>query len=449
MEVGVGSEDGTWEGKVFDGVLSTPWLGRSDGAVGEAGPSVEDIRTGTAGPAKLRSVVLAGVHSWGCSDLERVLPRPLLPVAGSPLIGHALAWLRQGGVSSVGVCANSDTPPLRCWLGAGKLLGLNVDYYEDVMPRGPAGCVRDAMLYDTAEHFLVVDGTIVPRLDLRALVESHMNSGAALTVVAEPVRGMRNGSTRLNPIGVYLCSRRVLQYIPERGYQDIKETLIPKLCAAGERVSTCVVEPGQAPRVNSLASYLAVSKWELTRRIKSDPCPADYVARGQAWIHRSARVSPGARLVGPILVEAGAVVEAGAIIVGPTAIGSDCRVAGGAVVSRSALWSSCLVSANAHVDHCVLVNGAVVGSGLSARGRVCLASSSRRGNKARARVSWSRGKLAVDDRQASDVAGSDNAMAPAASMPEDRLVGIPRPVGFMLNDPSRQLASVRVHTHGG
>ncbi len=431
---------------MFDGLFSTHGLGRSDGAVGEAGPSVEDVRTGTAGSAKLRSVVLAGVHSWGCCDLERVIPRPLLPVAGHPLIGHSLAWLRQGGVTSVGVCANSDTPPLRCWLGTGKSFGLSVDYYEDVMPRGPAGCVRDAMLYDSAEHFLVVDGTVVPRLDLRALVESHLNSGAALTVVVEPVRGMRNGASRLNPVGVYLGARRVLQHIPDHGYQDIKETLIPKLCAVGERVATCVVEPGQAPRVNSLASYLAVSKWELMRRIKSERCPADYAVRGQAWIHRSARVSPQAKLVGPILVEAEAIVDAGAILVGPTTLGPGCRVAGGAVVSRSALWQASVAGANAHVDHCVLVDGAVVGSGLSVRGRVCLANPRGREGKASARVNWSRGKLVVDKPA---VAGGDKAIVPAISLPEECLVGLPHAVGFMFSDPSRQLASVRVHTHGG
>ncbi len=232
----------------------------------------------------LRAVVLAGVHSWGCSELERVVPRLMMPVVGRPLVGHSLVWLRDGGISRVGLCANSDTPVLRRWLRTGSELGLDVDYYEDVMPRGPAGCMRDAMAFDDAAHFLVVDGTLVPRLDLAGIVSFHMESGSALTVVAESSGVSEKGERRLAPVGVYVCARRVLEHIPERGYQDVKESLIPKLRSAGERVMACVVEAGSAPRVNSLASYLAVSKWEMTRLVNREMCPADYVVRGQAWV---------------------------------------------------------------------------------------------------------------------------------------------------------------------
>ena len=38
------------------------------------------------------AVVLAGTHTWRNSELERICPRPLLPVAGRPLIWYGLNW---------------------------------------------------------------------------------------------------------------------------------------------------------------------------------------------------------------------------------------------------------------------------------------------------------------------------------------------------------------------
>ena len=51
------------------------------------------------------------------------------------------------------------------------------------------------------------------------------------------------------------------------GYQDIKETLIPRLHECGERVTTHVVSADLAPRVTGAASYLAVNAWALARMV--------------------------------------------------------------------------------------------------------------------------------------------------------------------------------------
>lgn len=397
----------------------------------------------------LRAVVLAGVHSWGCSELERVVPRLMMPVVGRPLVGHCLAWLRDGGISRVGICANSDTPVLRRWLRAGSELRLEVDYYEDVMPRGPAGCMCDAMAFDDAEHFLVVDGTLVPRLDLARIVSFHLESGSALTVVAEPSGVSEKGERRLAPVGVYVCARRVLEHIPERGYQDIKESLIPKLRSAGERVTACVVEAGSAPRVNSLASYLAVSKWELTRLVSREVCSADYVVRGQAWIHRSARVATSARFVGPVLVEAGSGVDEGAIVVGPTVVGPGCRLETGATVCRSVLWSDCLVEQGARLDHCVLADGAVVAAGADVRNRACLASPRLWSFASGTYPRWSWGALLADDKPVSIEGGCEGPVTPAVSVPADQLVGVSPASGRARSGPSRRTSPVRMQSHGG
>src|SRR5512136_164453 len=92
----------------------------------------------------VRGVVLAGVHQWEQNVFEQVLPRTLLPVANSPLISYPLRWLRRGGIDRMTICANSSSHLIQGYLSDEEVLGITPDYYEDIAPRGPAGCLRDA-----------------------------------------------------------------------------------------------------------------------------------------------------------------------------------------------------------------------------------------------------------------------------------------------------------------
>lgn len=316
------------------------------------------LRTGHASDS-VWGVVLAGVHAWGSCVLEEAVCRPLLPVALQPLICYPLRWLQRGGVTGVSVCGNSDTSLLRRKLGRGETLQVGLDYYEDVMPRGPAGCVRDAALETDCQTIVVVDGTIIPAVDFSALLAQHQRTGAAVTLVVASTTDADTGACVHEPAGIYVFDRRVLDSIPSKGYQDIKESLIPKLYRAGERIETFVATPEDALRVTDAASYLGVNMWTLQHASREAPGPG-YRRVGEAWIHETASVDERARLVGPVLVGPRSVVEAEALLVGPTTIGEDCHVGARAVITRSALWNRCEVGAEAVIDQCILADGARV-----------------------------------------------------------------------------------------
>jgi NDP-sugar pyrophosphorylase family protein len=117
-------------------------------------------------------------------------------------------------------------------------LPMDIDFYEDSMPRGAAGCVRDASVNSDADVFVVTDGTSIPSVNLDGLLETHEICGAALTVVVHHDPSAACVEPGLNPGGIYVFSRRIFDSIPDRGFQDIKETLIPRLHAQGESVVT-------------------------------------------------------------------------------------------------------------------------------------------------------------------------------------------------------------------
>jgi mannose-1-phosphate guanylyltransferase/phosphomannomutase len=339
-------------------------VSRAAPAAGVAGAR-SDSSTNVAG------VVLAGVHQWGGSALDQACPRPLLPIANRPIITYSIDWLHKSGIRDLSVCANSHTRMIRKHLHGHPWHEMTIDYYEDTMPRGPAGCVKDAWLNSEIRTMVVMDGTSVPRCDLWDLMAAHEASEAVLTVVvaSDQLPGRAHEEV-LVPTGIYVFSKRALDYVGATGYQDIKEKLIPCLHAADQVVVAYRTELPVA-RVSGVDSYLAVSDWMLRRLLEHSQPPAEYRRMGEAWVHRSTKVGGSAELIGPILIGPGGVLGEGVTIVGPTSLGSRVVVGDRAVICRSSIWNRCSVGAQSLLDRCVLAHRMEVQPEASLRGKVC------------------------------------------------------------------------------
>jgi NDP-sugar pyrophosphorylase family protein len=303
------------------------------------------------------AVVLAGTTAWRKTAFDQLLPRPVLPVGQLPLMAHPLRWLRAAGASRVTICASGLAPQLREHLEPFRHLLPALAFHEDHSPRGAAGSARDAALATDADLFVVADATTIPDVSLLRVLAEHQESRAALTIVVQPSTGGRTGS--LVPTGLYVFSRRAFEYVPAAGYQDIKESLIPRLYAAGELVVTSEAE-SQCPQVLDAKTYLAVSHRAIARSAAPAGIIGDALFEAAPTIDPSARISPTALLVGPVLVGPGVEIHDEAVVVGPSSLGADSIVERGALVSRSIVWNGCTVGTDAQVDRSVLSSGVTI-----------------------------------------------------------------------------------------
>ena|GEM_PF-1143539 len=322
-------------------------------------PCSHDVRPRT----NTQGIILSGAHSWERSGFCGLICKTLVPIALQPLIWHVTQWLRRGGIERAHICGNGHTDYLREQLKNGFANELALSYVEDIMPRGPAGCVRDAGIGQRADQFVVIEGTVVPHVDLPELLDAHKKSRASLTVVSGDDGRAGPSDVTQKPMGIYVFSSRILREIPRVGYQDIKETLIPALHRMGERVVAFKVARGVALRVGNAASYLRANMTEVQRIAHHGTLGREYVKIAQAWVHTSTQVDPTARFIGPALVDAGCTIGPGSLVVGPTSIGAGCRIEPFAVVSRAVVWDRCTIGRSAMLDHSILTSEANVLAG--------------------------------------------------------------------------------------
>lgn len=324
--------------------------------------------------SRVGGIILAGSYLWGESPLEWIGPRPLLPVAGRPLVWYGLDWLRRSGIEHVTVCANSHTSALRSCLGNDGATGVFVDYYEDVMPRGPAGCVHDAARGRSEDVLVVMEGALLPRADLREILRAHVESRSVLTIVAVEQGSLPSGVAQLKPAGIYVVSRSALDLVPERGYQDIKEMWVPRLHEHGRRVTPFVIDAEAAIGVTGLGSYLRAAVSTLENVSERESRGDDYRRVGRAWVHRSARVSESARLSDLVLVGPRAWIEPKVVILGRTIVGPESRIGTAAILNDVVSWPGCEVGKGAILNRCILLSGSSIEPGLVVRDTVCCGS---------------------------------------------------------------------------
>jgi NDP-sugar pyrophosphorylase family protein len=128
-----------------------------------------------AGPLSrplVRAVIFAGGQGSRLQPLTRIVPKPLLPVGGRPVLELLLGHLRDAGVEEVILALHYGADSVRQMFPEGSNLGLRIEHVEEPKPLGTMGALtlmRDRL----AEPFFVVNGDLVTKCDFRDMWDFH------------------------------------------------------------------------------------------------------------------------------------------------------------------------------------------------------------------------------------------------------------------------------------
>lgn len=118
----------------------------------------------------MKAMILAAGLGKRMRPLTDTLPKPLLPVAGKPLIHHHLLKLKAAGVDEV-IINISYLGHLICEaLGDGSRFGLQIHYSEEPEPLETGGAIRKALPLLGDEPFLLVNGDVWVQCDFAPLL---------------------------------------------------------------------------------------------------------------------------------------------------------------------------------------------------------------------------------------------------------------------------------------
>ena len=172
-----------------------------------------------------RAIVLCAGLGTRLGSLTERTPKPLIKVAGVLVIRMILHLLISHGVHQF--CINLHHLPLQIMDEVNKT-GDGVFYSPEPELMGTAGAFKKVSNWLT-DPFVVMNGDTITNVDLTNMVKFHKMGESIATVYTK--------DDLIHSGGVYVFSKEVLKYIPERKPYSIHLDLIPKLIKKKETVS--------------------------------------------------------------------------------------------------------------------------------------------------------------------------------------------------------------------
>lgn len=191
-------------------------------------------------------VVLVADADFGRCPLASRYPAALWSVVGKPTLVRLLEGLAREGISEVSVCSVCDCDLLRDSVKVPA--GMNVRFLQEELPVGNAGWLRRLDRELLGRTVVVLSGNLVLCPSIREALRVHEQGQADVTV-------FKNASDS-GFEEIYLCDESVIDYVPEAGYCDIKENLIPRLLMFEKRVYQAI----SPSRISAFQNWMHTSE---------------------------------------------------------------------------------------------------------------------------------------------------------------------------------------------
>jgi NDP-sugar pyrophosphorylase family protein len=317
-------------------------------------------------------MILAGGLSTRLYPLTKLVPKPLVPVAGVANAAHLLRYLKAYGFDEIAINVHYLADAIVGTLGDGSEFGVRLHYSHEPELLGSAGAVKNIESFFAGETFLVIGCDEVTDLRLDRLIAFHRERDAIATiglvecsevdqygVVVLDERGKIAGfqekppkgteRSKLVNTGVYVFSQAIFERIPPRAFYDFGNQVFPGLQAAGEAFYGFDARGAYWADIGTPKEYRRAS-YDVVRGIVRIPQTSPNGVDPSATIGREVRID------GPVRLGAGVSVGDGVSIEGPCVVDDRVRIEAGARLARTIVWQGARIGERAHLRDTVVGN---------------------------------------------------------------------------------------------
>jgi dTDP-glucose pyrophosphorylase len=131
------------------------------------------------------AMVMAGGKGTRLWPVTETVPKPMVEVAGRPILERVILHLVSHGIQHIYLAVNYKAKVIEQYFGDGTAFGCKIEYVLETMPLGTAGAL--SLLPSRPEHpFFVLNGDLVTDVDLTAMMNTHLQNGNSATMGVGP-----------------------------------------------------------------------------------------------------------------------------------------------------------------------------------------------------------------------------------------------------------------------
>ena len=321
----------------------------------------------------MKAMILAAGKGTRVRPITHTIPKPMIPILQKPVMEFLLELLRQHGFDQVMVNVSHLAEEIESYFRDGQRFGVQIAYsFEgsivdgDLVGKalGSAGGLKNIQEFNPFfdDTFVVLCGDALIDLDLSTAVKTHREKGAIATIITKSVPKESVSSygvvvtdedgrikafqekptveealsTQINT-GIYIFEPEIIDLIPSGQEYDLGGDLFPQLVAK-DMPFYAVNMDFEWVDIGKVPDYWQAIRGVLNREIKNVEIPGFEVRPGVYTGINVAANWDKIEIQGPVYIGGMTQIEDGATIIGPSMIGSSCRICSGAVVDNSVIF---------------------------------------------------------------------------------------------------------------
>ncbi|MDR0439304.1 MAG: NDP-sugar synthase [Methanocalculaceae archaeon] len=339
----------------------------------------------------MKACIMCGGEGTRLRPLTFERPKPCIPITNRPSIVHLVTHLTNLGFTDIIITVGYLGNKIQKALGDGSLYGATITYVPEKIKLGTAGSVKNAEKYLNDAPFLVIGGDHVTDLNLHEFYREHMNSTAIISIgliniedprefgIAELDASLRISRFHEKPspgeifsnlasTGIYVCDPMIFEFIPKDRKFDFAKDLFPLLMEDGYQLNGWITR-GNWNDVGSPAMLRAAEKWKLQENATTCMTGTLNVKNayitGPVWFGEDITLGVGSRIIGPIFIGSGVIIDDN-VIIGPyTSIGENVLIKSNAKIFSSSIYNGVIVGANTTISGSIIDIDTVIGDNCS------------------------------------------------------------------------------------
>lgn len=329
----------------------------------------------------MKAIIMAGGEGTRLRPLTVHRPKPLVPVAGKPIMQYILELLKRHGFKEAVATVHYLADEIEGYFGNGEEFGISLRYSVEDVPLGTAGSVKKAAeTFNLNETLLILSGDALTDIDLSEAIAFHKDRGALVTIVLSRVaHPLEYGvvivdekgaiqrflekpswdeafSDTVNT-GIYIIEPEVLSYIGDQQFVDFSQNLFPKLLQEGKPLYG-FVSKGYWCDIGNHTSYIEANFDVLYGKVDVQ-LEGKEIAPG---IIVGENVDLGeAEITPPVYIGAYTRIEGKAKITGPAILGEENVLHEGVKIERSVIWNRVFMGRGADLFGCIVGDKTIIG----------------------------------------------------------------------------------------
>src|SRR3954463_3393282 len=256
----------------------------------------------------MKAMILAAGYGTRLRPVTYTMPKPIVPLAGRPLMGWAVEALLAAGIRDFVVNLHHLPEAIERYLRDRYAGRARFEFSFEPEILGTGGGVRKVRtLLENDSEFFLVNGDTVQFPPYDALRAARRNALAALTLRHPPegdrftpvyfddgaITGFGKGTGEaLMFSGTHLISNRIFNYLPDKDFSGIVDEVYQPLIDSGRERIAGVVDDGLWFDIGTPQRYMTASRTLLDLMVRGQlPIPSETRIVGDSLIHDTANVS--------------------------------------------------------------------------------------------------------------------------------------------------------------